>query len=255
MRVRSLFHMPARMTGLAAHAWSWWIGELAAMVPDRVARLAFRQSSVGSLLLATNHAEVRLNRAGRPQVWRIALPGSKPAGLPAATARILLRPPAIFETDLDLPATAEPYLSSVLTHHIGLLVPLEPAEMAFDHAIIGRDRAAQTIRVALLVARRTTLDEVCNLAHRLGLRPDRVTIDRDGTGDGDPRFDLLRRESTTVTAAPRSRKLARALEATAAVLLVAAFTVHFMRGGSHLTRLDKEINTLRASADAARGLR
>jgi general secretion pathway protein L len=141
----------------------------------------------------------------------------------------------------------------VLTHHLGLIVPLEPEDIVFDHAVVGRDAAAQTIRVAVAVARRSAVEAARGTACRLGLRPERMTIGRGEGADG--RFDLLRRDGGRDAGALPRRRPARLLEAAAALLLIAASVVHFSRGDQELGRLEAEIATLRQPTDAAMNLR
>jgi hypothetical protein len=108
---------------------------------------------------------------------RLAADGSLPAapGLPRGSSVTLeLDPALVFLAALDLPEAAAASLPDILRHQLGLLVPLEPAELACSHAIADRDPRAGTIRVALAVVRRRTLAEARAAAQAAGLALRRV---------------------------------------------------------------------------------
>jgi|APCry1669189000_1035189.scaffolds.fasta_scaffold24954_3 general secretion pathway protein L len=143
---------------LAARFLGWWTGELRTLVPPGLARR----------LTAPVGGERRL---------RIPADGALPAahGLPRGTAVTLeLDPALVFEAVLDLPSAAAGSLAEILRHQIGLLVPLEPAELAWSHAVTRRDPQAGTIRVAVAIVRRQVLEEAQAAARAAGLMPRRI---------------------------------------------------------------------------------
>jgi general secretion pathway protein L len=237
---------------VAARAWSWWTGELAAMLPRFLADgLTSTSRRRVCLSIDAHHAvigpiEPRADRF-RPLSRRFA-----PAAARPMPATIRLHPALVFETTLQLPLAAEASLRAVLAHHLGLVVPLEPVDMAFDHVVIARDQITQTLRVAVAVTRRATLERAGDAARRLGLLPDRATVDRAGADDSP--FDFLRAEAQEAANPRRGRRL-RWLEVIAGLLVIAACVVHFADAEMARSRRAEAIEQLRQPAEAAARLR
>jgi general secretion pathway protein L len=242
---------------LAMRAWSWWSAELRGMVPAWLARRIDAGRPGGTwLIVGPEHAAIGSIEQGQLRAHTLA---PRPAGPPrtrlarqAATVAIGLDASLVFETTVEFPIAAEASLRAILNHHVGLIVPLDPADAVFDHVVLGRDQASQTIRVALAVTRRGTLNRACDIARQHGLTPDRAIVTRSGTVD--ERFDFLRR-SPRLAQPQQRRVLLRRLEAAAALLLVAAIGMHLYRSHAERQQLARTIELLRQPAEGTRELR
>src|SRR5207248_5337488 len=77
----------------------------------------------------------------------------------------------VFETAIELPASAEPTLQPILQHQIERLVPLRASDVCFDYRIVARASVSNTLKVRLIVAKRATIDRAIALARAAGLSP------------------------------------------------------------------------------------
>lgn len=159
---------------LAANAFlRWWLGELAKLVPEGMRR---RGPAVGDyLLVALDRPETVVSRfedGKRVEVWRRAL---KPlaaaeqraaflAGLDKAARGkrevvLALPPSGVLRKTLSLPLAAEENLRQVLEFQMDQHTPFGPAQVYFGYRIAGRDFARGQIKVDLVAAPRSAVDE------------------------------------------------------------------------------------------------
>jgi len=229
--------------------WAWWAAELKAAVPASLRqRLGDRAQAATWLRIAPNGMTLGVAERGR-FVTRTLNPEVAPqsGGVPPRRGRLRLDPALVFETTLTLPQRAEANLRPIIGHHLGLIIPMEPAALAFDHVVIRRDPAAQTLHVAVAVTKRSTLDRACAAAWQAGFSPSEAVIDR--AGDVDGRFDLLRHERRPQALKGRTWRL-RALEVAILLLVLAAACVQWYRTDLDQARSASRIAQLRAEAAA-----
>jgi general secretion pathway protein L len=257
-----LFRPTAAAGQFLRRAVTWWLDELSGMVPgtlrhsfDHVFGRVFGDaaSDAAELDLAGGRAFLLLRERGR------AVPLSVPLEEAPAAARhrvaallrrhgtgnattIRLDPGRLFITTLDLPRAAERSLEAVLRHQVEHLIPLPPTQLCFAHRMLPRPANAATLRVAVAVAKRASLDKALALARELGLLPRRVVAEINEAG---PTLLTLWQANRVSTVTPVRRRLFRMLEAAALALAVAAY-------GLHIHHLNQLRDTLQAAIAQSR---
>jgi len=159
------------------------------------------------------------------------------------TVAVSLDPSLVFETSIDLPAAAEGSLDAILQHQIERLVPLSAAETCFAHRIIARVPPAGTLRVALTIAKNTTIAAGLAAARAAGLDP-RLVIVPQPEGAPSDRV-VLWRAGNGMAEATGPRRLRHALE-------IAAIVSAFLAYGLYVHRLDRIRDDLKTRIDHAK---
>ncbi len=217
-------------------AVSWWLSELAALVPQRFKPDREKAPTV----LEVSAGETVLVLAGRNATHptRIPLAGVDPEDdrrrVQAARHRrgsgeaiIRLDQSAVLECRVTLPLSAERSLRPILENQLERLVPLPADQVEFEYQIVGRSTAARTLSVRLVVATRATIDRALNMARSVGLAPRSVITPSTGSDSALTLWRPGRDEAATAT----QRRLRRGLETAAIVLCLVAY-------GSYVYRLD-----------------
>jgi general secretion pathway protein L len=235
-------------------ALAWWLAELADMVPEtwraRLRRLAGGGVAEDAVVLDLTGPRMRLFLRGRPAPLvlgsaempagsRDQIAGLLRAGRMKANATVRIDPTQLFVTVLDLPASAERALSSLLRHQVERLVPLPAEAVLFAYRILPRAGRSATLKVAVAVAKRPAIDRALAVARGAGLAPARVVAEVTEAG----LVPLVLWQPGPAAAQSRSR-LRHALEIAAVLLLVAAY-------GMHVWRLESVRDDLRESVAAA----
>ncbi|MGH7029666.1 MAG: PilN domain-containing protein [Stellaceae bacterium] len=208
---------------------AWWVGELAQMLPRRLAGLLGGDADPVVLMTIGPGGAALWPSDGRRQA---AAARSRHNGVTIGLDRSL-----VFEATLDLPQAAEQALRQILQHQIERLVPLGVGETRFDYRVApGADE--KLLRVRIFVAKRATIDEVLAATRAAGLNPRRIVL-ADWQGPGKPPA-LWQADS----GADVSRALRRRLEIAALLLAAAAY-------GLYAHRLDRVRDALEARIAAA----
>jgi hypothetical protein len=161
---------------------SWWLAELAQLVPHRLLRLFGRPGEPISVLQFGGREPVLLV-SNRRRATPIVLPLGGFGELERRTriqavlrshradetVAVSLDPSLVFETSIDLPLAAEGSLQPILQYQIERLVPLSSAETCFAYRIIARMPAAAMLRVRLIIAKNTTIEAGLGAARAAGL--------------------------------------------------------------------------------------
>ena len=159
------------------HAWRWWTGELAAMVPDRL-RPDPDKIARADISLGRDAVEVEVVEAGEAR--RLSDPRriedldaegwAELASLIAGSrARILLASPDTYVTEVALPKAARKRLRSAVALQLSHLSPIEPALLrwAMEVAEIG----PETIVVRVAMARAERIEALQSLFEANGIAP------------------------------------------------------------------------------------
>jgi len=192
MRVLPLL---GRITGVFEQFLRWWLGELAALVPERLRAVLTSRSE--AIVVDAAGTEVTVSRSAggrREELARVARPdlsrggGAAPA-LPIGRRRIagahevVLRVP--FEKALRktvvLPSGAESNLHEILHFELDRQTPFRPEEVYFDYRVRERLANTQRIVVELTVLARELIDPLLAWLRRAGLEAARV----EGVGSED----------------------------------------------------------------------
>lgn len=188
------------MRNLVAGFFSWWGGELAAMLPAIARRWIGIEPDLLVVALEGDVIDVTHDRAGSGSaVCRVAL--SEPdaetqltkvlgdVGLARLPVALRLAVDQVLQKDLFLPAAANENLRQVLSFEMEQQTPFRADQVFYDGAVRGRDSRGEKIVVSLAAAPRDTVDHAVEEIGRLGLTPAVVGVGRDG-GAFDRRLNL-----------------------------------------------------------------
>jgi general secretion pathway protein L len=244
---------------------SWWLGELAALVPQRLRR--FMSSAREMLCFEFSDAEIIVSRGAGGRVEELARlrVGGSTEELRAAIRNlaserrlkrseiVLSLPPEKFlRKTLDLPLASEPRLGDLLIFELDRQIPFEPDQVEFDYRILERDRATQRLHVELVVATRAVIDEFVQRATLWGLTPSVVTVHAGGPAAAEPEINLLSRAGRE--AAERGgRKTATVLTLILATLIAVAAILPLQEQGLEALAAEETLSEARnAAAEASR---
>lgn len=208
---------------------SWWLGELAAMLP---ARLRDRRIQRQAVLLTAAEAVVtrdgaELGRFHDRRDLARALAGPVALRLPPGRAVRRMVP---------LPAAAEDNLRQVLAFEMDRQTPWAAADVVYACRVVAREPARRRIEAEMVVAPRVVVEEALALARRWGVTPDTVEAGEAAAGG----LDLLPPGSR------RRRDWAGRLSAAVVALAVLGVAAAGLAGidrrrdAAQLRRLDRE---------------
>jgi general secretion pathway protein L len=216
MTIASLSPPAAGLGRLIRQGVSWWLGELADMLPRRFVGLLGRTDEQGPLLKIG---------AGDAILWSsaAALQSAIRSGRRGDPVTIGLDRTLIFETAIELPLTAERALRQILQHQIERLVPLDAAETRLEYRVERRAADSKTMRVRVFIAKLATIERARAAASAAGLNP-RLVVVADWQGEGGP--PVLWQAGGP---ADTSRSLRRRLEIAVLVLTAVAYGLYVHR--------------------------
>jgi general secretion pathway protein L len=224
---------PASMLRQKAESfWRWWVGELAGMLPERLAMLrggdrapmvALEDGAavlVGSRLPASGaRASIAdLDEARRKAAVRALL---ERAGESRARARAVLEPGEVLVRRATMPLATEENLRQVLAFEMDRLTPLRADEVYFDYRVTSRDATAGQVAIQLAVARREVVDSRVAALAALGVSVQGVAL-RDEAAASATGFDLLPSEQRGQRSTARERHVQQGLAFGALVFFLVA---------------------------------
>ena len=183
--------------------FTWWFGELAACLPDRLRVLFGRNGRKLWISIAGDSATfeqvkgeavkqlgtldlLQPGLAGQAERAREILSGGK-----LGQAEVVIRLPRdrSLRRTVDLPSPALENLREVLTFEMDRHTPFKSDEVYFDSRVMAHDNQNKRIKVDLLVVTREVADRAIDLVSGWGLRPDRLAL-AEGP-DEDQGFNLM----------------------------------------------------------------
>ena len=250
------------MRNLVAGLFSWWGGELAAMLPAIARRWLAIEPDLLVVALEGDIIDVTHDRAGSGSpVCRVALGEPDAAtqlakalgdvGLARLPVALRLAADQVLQKDLYLPAAANENLRQVLSFEMEQQTPFRADQVFYDGAVRGRDSSGDKIVVSLAAAPRDTVDRVVEEIGRLGLTPAVVGVGRDG-GAFDRHLDLATDDAPKRAGFPQRDRL---LLTIVIVLLVAVFVVPGLRHDGARADIEDRIARVTPAANQALALR
>lgn len=250
--------------GGIARFFTWWFGELAALVPaalkrrfasaaDRIVLMAadgtatlYRES--GGTMTPLERVDLAAEgEAARRIVFRLRQDAFGRA-VTAGKLGICLRIPAehALRTVFDLPSAAAANLAEVVSFELDRHTPFRAEQVLFAARILEHDPTAQRIRVETLLVPRSTVAEMMDVAARLHLEVDRIDIAA-ASGAGAASDNLLRADMRSASGRGY-RRLVAGLAATAAALAIAAVVVPVLRAEHAAAALERRFAELKRVA-------
>ena len=231
MTIASLSPPATGLGRLIRNGVAWWLSELAELLPRRLAGLFGGNDEPDAVLKIG---------AGDAILWssEAALQSAIRSGRRGNAVTIGLDRSLIFETDLDLPLTAERTLRQVLLHQIERLVPLDTADTRFEYRVERRAVDSQTMTVRVFIAKLAMIERALAVARGAGLSP-RLIVVGDWQGEGAP--PVLWQAGGPIDT---NRSLRRSVEVAALLLAAVAY-------GLYIHRLDQIREELQARLAAA----
>jgi general secretion pathway protein L len=238
--------------------FTWWLGQLAGLVPDFVGRAMTRRTSAAILEIDSDKARL-LIRSGRGTVC-VAEAGSDVPGL-QVLARVLaarksrprlltlrLRAVQVLRKQLSFPSSARPDLATLLGFEIDRETPFAREEVYWNHMLRRPPGARAVLDVELVLLPRSFADPIVERTRRAGLTPSALECD---AGAGPLLLPLDRVGGAGGFRVPSPVRLAASAAAVMLVLVVAPF----VQQGWALARLNARIAALEPQASEALELR
>jgi len=254
----SFAELPDTFVTLLRRGFTWWLGELAALIPRRFA--ADPAAAPAILDVSTADATLVLVDRGSPQPTRIAITGQTPdlerAEVQSAIRRratnaviVRLDQSLVLDASISLPLTAERSLRPILRNQLERLVPLSADEVEFEYQIVTRSTANKTISVRLVIATHASIERALAIARSVGLTPRSIIA----AGAGNETITLWRAGRADGTSSVQ-RRLHRTLEVAAVLLLVTAYVTYVYRLGEMRDQLLDDVAAATRASSAARDL-
>jgi len=238
--------------------WSWWTGELFAMLPTNL-REAIAQRRQ-KLFLEADGDEVVVNLgtyASSREILHLSLgvPDAANDELPRDVQQTILVMPAdkVLTKSLTLPLAAEENLREVLGFEMDQHTPFPASKVCYDYVVTSRNAAKQELSVDLVYSPQTEVDRLLGALLTRGLNIDVITCrNRDGSNlKGVNLLPMDQRRSKRFDI----RRLNLALTALCAVLLVAAITIPIMQKNSAIRSIEERVETAAVTAREGSQLR
>ncbi|NKB49819.1 MAG: hypothetical protein GKS02_10730 [Alphaproteobacteria bacterium] len=246
--------------------FSWWGGELAALVPAALRQSLVRRPQLRVLQFTATELSFADYRGKQTrELGRISLAelenDSNPAivaqakrqSRKAAKTAILLPSEQALYKMLTLPVMAGSDLRDALAFQIDRQTPFSPDDVYFDYRVRERDNDAKRLSIELVVAPRTVVERAVNTARRLGFDPAAVGV---GEINGEDPFELDLLPRSMANRRRNFRPLFALL--VIAALLGGAWTVAqaaLDRKESAANALSEQVNLARQRADKLQALK
>jgi general secretion pathway protein L len=256
----------ARVRRVTSEFFSWWVGELKALLPSRLDRLLSPPANELELELADARLTM-CHRSGSTtrDLGAVDIEPADPESARSAIrsivgemaldhVQILLRLPAerALRKIVDLPAAAEENLRQVAAFEMDRLTPFAADSVHYAVRVIDRDAEQRRIRAELIVVPRAGVDPSVELLREVGLDPDAIILPRNGdTGAPAHRLPLAGNGGGGRRLIGRASLVLLVL---AGVLVAATVVLALDRKERYVEALKREVATARKEAEEGRRL-
>lgn len=193
----------ATLKGWTARFFAWWLGELAACLPERLRSLFGRNGRQLWITVAGDTVIFEQFRGNTAQSLGtidllhpgLAGPDERAREILGATrhagSEVVIGLPreSSLRRVVDLPSPALENLREVLTFEMDRNTPFRSDEVYFDCRVASHDTQNKRIKVDLVVVAKDVADRAINLAAGWGLEPDRLALA--GVQEDGADFNLL----------------------------------------------------------------
>lgn len=244
----------------------WWVGQLAACLPEALRESAANQPA-GVVVTLTSPpgmapatVEVTGPRRGRlaPQSKTVTLTGARSDDLrtalgPAGKTHVTLRLPRgmLLQRDVVLPIAAERATRQVLEYELDRLTPFRAEDMLWDFEIASRDRARGRLHLRLTFAPLAPLASLLSTLGSVGTVPGLLEADPSPAAPGQGRLRI----KPHVPGQSRRGGGPRTAWAICAALGIAVVAFPFVRQSLVLGAIEARIDALRPAVIEAEALR
>lgn len=244
-------------TQIAVELFAWWRAELRDLAQWALRQLPSR--STPEVLLRVSGERISVERRAA-QSWTPVLAFTHdaavgdlpelPPTLKGARAAIALDDSEFYFDDLQFPVGVVRHLASAVKLQLERLMPVPLTGLLTDHVVAATDRKQGRLRVRVVVAHRQRIEQLRDLAEKLGLTPVSAGAI---SADHALQFNLLRRRRDPVSwsLTPLDARLAK-LAGAAAILLVAVIGSQW---ALERVQVNDGIGELHAQADKLRATR
>jgi general secretion pathway protein L len=241
---------------------SWWLAELAGMLPRRLKQIGLRERRQVVLLLNPGQTVVLERTGDRARVVGAASadPDDRGGELAALLHRVNHRRQPVticlsgelgLRKFISLPLAARDDLEQLLRFEMDRLTPFRAEEVYFAHRIIDTDTPNRRIMVELAAAPRSIVEDALKTARTVGAVAARVELGTARPDGGEP-LNLLPQQSGDVAG---ERRLIRALILLALILAVVAVAIPLQQQRSKLAALTDQLAATRVEAEQSHALR
>jgi general secretion pathway protein L len=236
--------------------FSWWFGQLADLLPQRLRRSAPTAADATVLIPLTapgptiEAVAIGLRRNGKESpLGQFALGAAGLAEIPRSPGKpavLRLREGDVLGKTVTLPLAAERELNQALVFEMDRETPFRPDELYWNHRIEAVDRPNGRLLVRLLLAPKAHLAPLLDLLGQAGVAPVRAEI-----ADGPDAGFWLPLNGNGHSAERGTSPLVKPLAVFCAVLALAAVAIPFVRQSSAMARLDQTLAVGRTAAAEA----
>lgn len=249
----------------AARFFSWWGGELAALLPASLRARLLRGPEVLLLSAYADALRVRRERTGdllAQIAWsdtneeqRAAFARACNGIDPSDRRLVLLLPPScVLRRRLHLPHAAAGDLRRVLGYEIDRQTPFKPEQVWYDVRVLDAESTPDQLAAGLIVAPRAEVDPLLERLRGIGVHPDAVDVCVDPNTSARLDINLLPPDARPRRAQPH-RRINLALAAACVVLTVLVLLQWLDNRRAALNAMRTQVDALRAQAKQAASLR
>ena len=244
--------------------WSWWISELAGILPKniraallpRVERLYLQLSGDG--IKACRGTSESILEIGRYPLAAEALATEQQQALEELAGRsrevvLCLPPDKVLIRSMTLPLVAEENLREVLGFEMDRQTPFSLDQVYYDYTIKARNSKAGTLGLDLILTPRPYLDDLMGKLGDIGFQPQQATLCRENTGQPHP-INLLP-ESARQQRPDTARYVNLALGVVVLALLVGVIALPLLNKLQVIDLLEARAEMVTGKAEVTRRLR
>jgi general secretion pathway protein L len=252
-----------RADSVARGALRWWLEELAGMIPDHLRRrvAGFRHRLL-LVIDATGASLVEEVGDSREKLGRVDLQSGQAAPIrrildtakrraKSKTNDVVVCLPAdrALSATVSFPLATERNLAEVIGFEFERLVPFTREEVYYAYRLLGRDRATRSLQVELHVVRREPVEEISQLAARVGLNV--IGLEAAGTTAGSPAIPIMLHDNGRANTQRRTVGAMIAIACITAGLALASIVIPIVQARSTLASLTAQVAEARHQADAS----